>query len=135
MKKDDVPQDNISTYAGHQKLFYAVEKDGEYTGVQSSGWDVEGEATLDAINVINADRQAAWQRAKDGISSPLEFHMYNCRMDLTLLAQATGLFKWRIKRHFNPENFKKLSEKNIANYCDALGLDRKALFELPELES
>ncbi|MGI1677142.1 MAG: hypothetical protein K6L75_00275 [Cellvibrionaceae bacterium] len=132
MKKDEVPQDNISTYAGHQKLFYAVENDGEYTGVQSTGWDVEGEATQDAINVINADRQAAWQRGRDGISAPLEFHMFNCRMDLALLSQATGFFQWRIRRHFKPDSFKKLSQKNIDKYCDALGLSKEDLNTLPD---
>ncbi|GAB1263660.1 hypothetical protein NBRC116493_31860 [Aurantivibrio infirmus] len=132
MKEDEVPQDNISTYAGHQKLLYAVDKNGSYTGVQSTGWQVEGEATLDAIEQINKDRLDAWQRVQDGQSSCLEFHMYNCRMDVALLAQTSGFFQWRIRRHFKPKVFHALSDSILNRYCEALNLSRKQLLSTPD---
>lgn len=132
MKKDEVPQDDISTYAGHQKLIYAVEKDGSYSGIQSTGWQAEGEATLDAIEQINEDRLDAWQRVQQGGTSSLEFHMYNRRMDIALLAQTSGLFKWRIRRHFKPKVFLSLSEKILDRYCEALNLSKKQLLNTPD---
>lgn len=132
MKKNDVPQDEVSTYAGQHKLLYAVDENGEYTGVRSSGWDVECAATQDALRAISEDRQTAWERGKRGETSPLEFHMYDRRMDLALLAQTTGMFQWRIRRHFRPRVFGKLSASVLARYCEALGLSPRQLQNLPE---
>lgn len=132
MKKNDVPQDHVSTYAGQQKLFYAVDEQGEYTGVKSSGWEVESEATRDAIREIEASCRAAWQRAREGEASPLEFHMLHCRMDLPMLAQTAGIFQWRIKRHFHPGRFKKLKPAVLDKYSEALGLNRDALQSVPD---
>jgi hypothetical protein len=132
MKKNEVPQDQESTYAGLHKLMYAVDDNGDYTGVPSSGWEVESNATRDALNAINRDRMTAWERAKRGETSPLEFHMYDRRMDLPLLAQTVGLFQWRVRRHLRPAIFAKLSDSLLERYCEALGLSRKQLQSLPE---
>ena len=56
MCADEVPQDQCSTYAGHKKLLYAQDATGEYTGVQSSGWEAEAAATLDAVAQFEAER-------------------------------------------------------------------------------
>lgn len=132
MKKDEVPQDEVSTYAGQHKLLYAVDEKGDYTGVRSSGWDVECAATQDALTAISEDRLAAWERGKRGETSPLEFHMYDRRMDLALLAQTTGMFQWRIRRHFRPSVFSRLSASVFARYGEALGLSPQQLQHLPE---
>lgn len=132
MKRDDVPQDEVSTYAGQHKLLYAVDENGEYAGVRSSGWEVECAATRDALTAISEDRQAAWERCKRGETSPLEFHMYDRRMDVPLLAQTTGMCQWRIRRHFRPRIFGKISESVLNRYCEALGLSAQQLQSLPE---
>lgn len=133
MKKNEVPQDEVSTYAGQHKLLYAVDEKGNYSGVRSSGWDVECAATKDALALISEDRLAAWQRVKQGESSALEYHMYDRRMDLALLAQTTGIFQWRIRRHFRPRVFARLSDGLLSRYCEALGLSRQQLQSLPEM--
>jgi len=132
MKKSEVPQDEASTYAGQHKLLYAVDERGQYSGVPSSGWEVESAATREAIAAIEQDRRAAWERGKRGESSPLEYHMYSRRMDLALLSQSTGLFQWRIRRHFRPAVFSRLSDSLLARYCEALDLDKQQLQTLPE---
>lgn len=132
MKKNDVPQDKVSTYAGHSKLFYAVDEQGNYARVQSTGWEVESAATRDALSLIDQDRFAAWERGKRGATSPLEFHMYDRRMDTGLLAQAVGTFQWRVRRHFRPEIFARLSTSMLCRYGEALGLSLEELTTLPE---
>jgi len=131
MKTTNVPQDQVSTYAGQNKLFYAVDENGEYTGVKSSGWEVESEATKDAVKKMEDDCLDAWQRAKNGEASPLEFHMYRHRMDLILLSQTAGMFQWRVKRHFDARRFQQLPTKIINRYCDALGITPVELQSLP----
>ncbi len=48
MNEGDVPQDGIPTYGGRRKLVYAVDKDGVYVAVRSSGWEAEAIATQSA---------------------------------------------------------------------------------------
>lgn len=129
-----VPQDEISTYAKNRKAIYATDEDGEYKIIASSGWDVEGEATLQALNALQEQALLAYQAVSSGDKSPLYFHMYAQRMDLIVLAQSMGTFQWRVKRHFMPHVFNKLSNKWLARYADALGLEIEALKTLPELE-
>lgn len=131
MRKRQVPQDEHSTYGGHRKLLYAVDDDGQYTGVQSRGWEVETEATRAAIEELDRLRDEAWQRARAGETSPLEVHMYDCRMDVPLLAGATGLTRWRVRRHFHPGRYSRLSMRILQRYAQALGMEIETLRHVP----
>ena len=62
------------------------------------------------------------QRVLAGLTSPLEYHMYRVRMDVPLLAQASGIWQWRIRRHFRPDLFARLSPTLLATYADAMGM-------------
>ena len=132
MDESDVPQDGIPTYGGRRKLFYAVDKDGAYVTVRSSGWEAEAIATSSALDVIEGLRRDAWRRAHEGTASPLEYYMHCRRMDLALLSQTTGFSRWRIRRHFRPEVFARLSARVLLRYGEALGIDAQTLRALVE---
>lgn len=132
MDKGSVPQDDSPTYAGHHKLLYAVDEQGRYTGVPSSGWDVEAYATLLAVTELDRLRDGAWQRARDGRTAALEYHMYRKRMEPATLAATTGLWRWRIRRHFHPQRFKKLSDAVLQRYAAVMGMTVSELRRLPE---
>ncbi len=118
-----VPQDNSHTYGGHKKLLYATDERGDYVGVTSSGWEAEMLATDSALDLLAQQQAAAWQCAQRGETSPLAYYMVYRRMDLALLAQTSGLFRWRIRRHFRPAVYARLSNKVLQRYADALGID------------
>ncbi len=134
MKSSKVPQHNISTYGDNKKAIYAVGTDGRYTRVCSSGWKVEEAATKQALDELTRLAILARKDVLAGKASPLYFHMYDRRMDVQTLAQATGLFKWRIQRHFQPRVFARLPEKILARYTDALGISVAQLCQLPQEE-
>ncbi|ASJ72764.1 hypothetical protein [Granulosicoccus antarcticus] len=134
MEINDVPQDAISTYAENKKAVYATDKNGQYAVVSSSGWDVEEEVTKQALTELQRQADLAYQAVVSGSKSPLYYHMYAQRMDVTVLAQSMGMFKWRVKRHLQPDTFKSLSAGMFARYSDALGLDVEQLKKLPELK-
>ncbi|MDX1298201.1 MAG: hypothetical protein R3260_08145 [Pseudomonas sp.] len=122
MKLDEVPQDHSSTYGGHCKLVYAVDASGHYQGAQSDGWEPEAFATQMAVAELQeqeAEALAAWQR---GELSPLKCLMYRYRLDEPALGQITGLWQWRIRRHFRPNIYSKLSATILARYAEAFGL-------------
>ena len=132
MRIDEVPQDQSSTYAGRKKLLYAKDPSGAYTGVQSSGWEAEANATLDAVALYRALADQARAEVQAGRKSPLYFHMYDCRMDLPLLAQLTGLWRWRIRRHFKPKVFAGLSQSVLSRYAKTMDKTISELKALPE---
>jgi len=131
MKIDHVPQDDILTYAGMEKVIYATDKDGHYDTVASTGWSIEEEVTRQALFELKRLTDTAYDEAIKGEVSPLFYHMYANRMDIQILSQTTGLFQWRIKRHFRPETFAKLNDQLLARYGDALGLSIEELKSLP----
>ena len=132
MKTDDVPQETARTYGGERKLLYAVDEKGNYQGVNSAGWDVETYATVSAVEELVRLRNDAFERAKAGRTSPLEYHMYRARMDPPILASATGVWQWQLKRHLRASVFSKLSDHTLSRYADAMGISIAQLKALPE---
>ena len=131
MEKDLVPQDPSPTYEGQRKLLYAVDAKGDYTGVQSAGWEPETFATLTAVAELDRLREEALTRASKGQTSALEFHMFDRRMELDTLAATTGIWKWRIRRHFDVEKFGRLSPAILQRYADAMGISVERLRSVP----
>jgi hypothetical protein len=132
MKKNEVPQQNAKAFMGHSKLLYAVDDAGRYVPAPCNGWEAE-EIVLDqAIAEYQRLAADAWQRAKAGQTSALEYHMYQQRMDVVLLAQSTGYFKWRVRRHLKTGAFQRLPASIRERYADALGVAATQLDLLPE---
>jgi hypothetical protein len=75
--------------------------------------------------------EAARQRCVVGQTAPLEVWMWAQRMDLPLLSQVTGIWQWRIRRHFRPAIFARLSPALLQRYAQALGLRVEQLKQLP----
>ena len=132
MDEEQVPQDQSRTYGGHRKLLYAKNESGDYKAITSSGWEAEEAVTLAAVEELERLARNTWMAANSGKTAPLEYHMYAQRMDIALLSQVTGLFQWRIRRHFKPPIFAKLSDALSIRYSDALGVEISALKHLPE---
>lgn len=130
MRERDVPQEGNATLAGKRKAVYAVGDDGRLRIVQSRGWEVEEVVTRQALDDLERRAQEARSRVLAGRSSPLEYHMYRARMDVALLSQATGLWRWRVRRHFRPEIFARLPRALRQRYADALGITLEALTRL-----
>ncbi len=122
MLDSEVPQEGNSTLGGHRKALYARGDDGKLHIVQSAGWEVEEIVTRQAIDDLLRLTEDARQRVLAGQTSPLEYHMYRVRMDVPLLSQASGVWQWRIRRHFRPTIFARLSPALLARYADAMGV-------------
>lgn len=131
MDINSVPQDDSSTYANNKKAIYAKSENGEIKVVGSTGWNVEETVTKQALEDLEHSAYEAYCEVKKSIKSPLYYYMYKERMDLQLLAETTGFFKWTISRDFKPEIFNKMSNKRLSVYADALG---KTIEELQVLE-
>ena len=127
MRESEVPQEGSRTLAGHRKAVYAVAEDGKLRLVPSRGWEVEEIVTRQAVEDLERRAEQARARVLAGESSPLEYHMYRARMDLELLSQTTGLWRWRVRRHFRPAVFSRLPLALKQRYAAALGVSVEAL--------
>ena len=131
MDEQNVPQEGNKTLGGYKKAVYAKDAEGRIVVVASRGWEVEEIVTSQAIEQMQALTDRARQNVLNGVSAPLEYWMYARRMDLLLLAQATGIWRWRIRRHFRPQIFARLPPAMLARYAAALGLSANELQHLP----
>ena len=127
MKKEQVPQDQCKSYDGHKKLMYAVDEQGHYQGVSSSGWEVEGFATEMAVQELNSQVNKMKQALLAGEVSPIAYYLPFFRFDLMSLAHATGFFQWQIKRHMKISVFMKLSPKKLNIYCEVFNISLQEL--------
>jgi len=135
MKKAEVPQDGRPEYQGERRALYAVDDAGHYTTVPSAGWNADGIVNQQAVDEYARLASAALARVRAGTSSPLEFHMYAQRLEVPTLAQATGLWQWRIRRHLQPAVFAKLSPALLGRYAEAIGISPEALRVIPRPEA
>jgi hypothetical protein len=127
MDRQDVPQETNATLGGIRKAVYARGADGRIVPVESAGWEPEEIVTLQAVAVFREQAEAARARFEAGQAAPLEYWMYHQRMDLATFAQVTGVWRWRIRRHFRPAVFARLSARLLARYADALGITLEQL--------
>ncbi|AEV31899.1 hypothetical protein Oweho_0888 [Owenweeksia hongkongensis DSM 17368] len=119
MKKKDLPQDNSKLENVTRELCYTQDESGEYTTGLSKGWEVKAKALDVAWEDIKERTAEARAKVERGEASPILFFMELRLMDLPILAGYTGFWKWTIKRHLKPHNFKKLSTKKLQKYADA----------------
>ena len=105
-----------------KEVCYATDSSGKYVTELSNGWEVK----IDALDVAWKDVQeriaAAKQKVLNNEASPLLFFMEYRLMDLGILSDYTGFWKWQIKRHLKPEVFKKLADKKLQKYAEAFNV-------------
>ena len=131
MDAQNVPQEGNKTLGGHKKALYAKDASGRIVVVASLGSEVDEIVTMQAVEQMQALAEMARQNVLSGLSVPLEYWMYARRMDLLLLSQTTGIWRWRIRRHFRPHIFAQLPRTTLLRYAEALGLTLHELHHLP----
>jgi hypothetical protein len=117
MKISEVPQDDIKTMQGERKALYAVDEQGRYTQTTTRGWEAEEIVLHQVINDFEEQAKKAALRVRHRETSPIEYFMLKNWMDPLTLAQAMGLYRWQVKRHFKPRVFKKLKDKTLMEYA------------------
>ena len=127
MKISEVPQDAIKTMQGVKKALYAVDERGEYTRTATRGWEAEEIVLTQVIDDFEEKARAAAARVRRGETSPIEYFMNKKWMDPLTLAQAMGLYRWQVKRHFKPTAFKKLDGGTLAEYARLFGVSIETL--------
>ena len=131
MDVSQVPQEGNCTLGTQRKALYAKDAAGRMVLVASRGSEIDETVTLQAVQRLQAFADDARRRCLSGQTAPLEVWMWESRMDPPLLAQVTGLWQWRVRRHFCPANFARLKPALLQRYAQALGISVEQLQQLP----
>jgi hypothetical protein len=123
MKKEEVPQDkgNLSN-KNMKELVYATDEKGNYTTALSTGWEPKTIALSNSIDEISERIATAKVQVENKEVSPIVYFMEHSRMDLAILSSYAGMWQWRVKRHFKPKVFAKLSDKILQKYAETFNI-------------
>jgi hypothetical protein len=127
MKVTEVPQDQDPSFEGSKKLCYALDSEGHFVQVKTSGWNVEATAKDLAWNAIHRELNQTKNRVQSGLASPLEYFMKKSQMNVNLLAQNMNISRWRVWWHLKPHNFIKLKPLLIDRYAETLNVSKEIL--------
>lgn len=120
MKKDNVPQDDSLLIEGNtREICYAVDENGKYVKVLSTGWEPKDIALRQALDFIEERANKSKEKIANNQLSPIAYYLEKRVMDIKLLSQYTNILRWRVKRHLKPRVFKKLSREILKKYADA----------------
>ncbi len=122
MHANEVPERSAPLFEGQHKAVYVTDDQGRYLIAKSGGTEAEVSVTEEAVSWFARLAAGARERALRGETSPLEVHMCRQRMDVPTLAQATGFWRWQVRRHLRPRVFAHLNARTLARYGEALGL-------------
>ncbi|MGV8057132.1 MAG: hypothetical protein AB2L12_03715 [Smithellaceae bacterium] len=131
MKADEVPQD-ITYYEGKKRACYALNDEGKYVIVPSSGWSAEEVVNGLAVAELAAKLEETRQSVLNGVKSPLAYHMEARQMTPDILAKTAGICMFRVRRHFRPDVFNRLKTSILERYARALALSEQELKSVPD---
>ena len=133
MKKWEVPQDDGFTEGLDIDFCYALDENGNYTVVPSSGWQPKTDAIRQAWDVINEKVEQVRKRVIAGELSPIAYYMEKNIMDLKLLSDYAGLPKRKVKKHLKPDHFNKLDDQILMRYAETFGISVEMLRNFREI--
>ncbi len=135
MKKEQVPQDNEGLHEGKfRDLCYAVDDDGNYVAVHSTGWSPKNEAMKQAWEEIHIKIDEARKKVINGELSMLAYYMEKNIMAIKLLSQYTGISRRKIRKHMKPDIFANLEMEVLQKYTDAFNISMEELTDIKRLE-
>lgn len=133
MKKKEVPQDEGLNEGRFEDVCYALDENGNYVAVLSTGWKPKTDALLQAWEAINEKVEITRQRVLSGELSPIAYYMEKNLMDLKLLSDYVGLPKRKIRKHLKPDRFNKLDDKILALYAETFRVSVEMLRDSREI--
>jgi hypothetical protein len=122
MHANEVPERSAPLFEGLHKAVYVTDDRGRYLIAKSGGSEAEVSVTEEAVSWFSKQAAEARERALRGETSPLEVHMCRQRMDIPTLAQATGFWRWQVRRHLRPRVFARLDARTLVRYAEAMGV-------------
>jgi hypothetical protein len=130
MKVNEVPQD-ITYYEGVKRACFALNNEGKYVIVTSTGWNDEAVVNGLAVDELATTLEETRKAVLAGLKSPLCYHMERRQMNPDILGKTAGIAVFRVNRHFRPDVFLKLKPSVLNRYAQALAVAVEELKTVP----
>jgi len=130
LKAKDVPQDDANMLQGKlREPIYSLDENGNYTTVQSVGWNPKNEVMKEAWDQVNEKVEHARNKVLSGEMSPLGYYIEKNIMDIGLVAKYMGIWRWTVKRHLKPNIFARLKEETLEKYAQVFNITKEQLID------
>jgi len=114
-------------YGQYRELLYSTYKDGKFE--KTVGYHDEADRVIlqQAWDLFKERIEASRQRVIAGKISPIDYYMEKNLLDPLGLSMMAGISLLRVKWHFRPKAFKRLSEKTLEKYARAFNISVEQL--------
>lgn len=122
MEETSNPVYKDQRYGQSKELSYHYQEGGKYE--KKVGFHPEQDRVIlqQAWDLFNERIEEARQKVLRGEVSPIVYYMEKNLLDAMNLSMMAGIAIWRVKRHFKPKVFKKLSPKTLGKYAEAFNV-------------
>jgi hypothetical protein len=135
MKIEEVPQDQGFLVEGKLRdVCYAVDENGQYTKKLSTGWDPKNAAMVMAWDVVFERVEEVRSKVLAGDLSPIAFYMELNVMDAQILADYTGLSKFKVKKHLKMKKFLGLEPNVLQQYATTFNISVEDLQNIEKIK-
>jgi len=122
MKLEELPQDQSALVGYTRELYYGKDKDGKFRTGLSTGWEVKTSALEVAWDEVKESLMEAEELVRSGKRSPIYYLMVKKLMNISILSGYTGMNRLRVWWHLRPAVYRRLRDKVLARYAEALDM-------------
>jgi len=130
MEENPNPVYKDERYGQSREMLYYYNEDGKFE--KKVGFHGEPDRVIlqQAWDMFNDRIEEARQKVLAGKASPTVYYMEKILADPMNLSMMAGIPIWKVKLHFKPYFFKRLSEKSLKKYAEAFNVTVEQLKEV-----
>jgi hypothetical protein len=127
MEEKENPGYTNKDYGKYRELLYDYQEGGNFN--KTVGYHSESDRVIlqQAWDLFNERIEEARIKVLAGKVSPVVYYMEKNLLDPMNLAMMAGISVWRVKWHFKPGVFKRLSENTLRKYAAAFNVSVEEL--------
>jgi hypothetical protein len=114
-------------YGKSRELLYYYDEKGQYNKKVGYHGEPDRVVLQQSWDLFNDRIEEARQKVLSGKASPIVYYMEKILTDPLNLSMMAGISFWKIKLHFKPWFFKRLSEKTLGKYAEAFNVSVEQL--------
>lgn len=114
-------------YGKYRELLYSYDENGNFDKTVTYHNEAERVVLQQAWDLFNERAEEARLKVLAGKASPVSYYMEKILADPMGLSMMAGIPIWKVKLHFKPYFFKKLSDQTLAKYAEAFNISVEQL--------
>lgn len=114
-------------YGQYREMLYSYDENGNFQKSVSYHGEPDRVVLQQSWDLFNERTEEARQKVLAGKASPIVYYMEKILADPLGLSMMAGIAFWKVKLHFKPVFFKRLSDKTLAKYAEAFSISVEQL--------